>query len=77
MLAELQGRGVQDIVVVAVESDIQTCIVHQIRNSLQFVSRNDYAAVTTELKPIDTANASRWVDRTSKRRGSPIVAKAW
>ncbi len=34
------------------EARIQLCIVHMVRNSLRFVSRKDYKAVTRDLKAI-------------------------
>lgn len=58
VLTKLKGRGVRDILVVAVDNltgfseatasvfpkaDIQKCIVHPIRNSLKYVARKDYA----------------------------------
>ena len=67
VLSELKSRGVQDVLVVAVDNltgfseaiatvfskaDVQKCIVHQIRNSLQYAARKDYAALTAALRPI-------------------------
>ncbi len=68
--SELKSRGVQDILVVAVDNltgfseaiatvfpraDIQQCIVHQIRNSLQYAARKNYAALAAALRPLDQA----------------------
>ena len=98
VLTELQGRGVQDILVVAVDnltgfseaiahvfprSDVQKCIVHQIRNSLKYVARKDYAAVTTDLKPIYEAEtedgAKRAMDAFAETWGKkyPMVVRSW
>ena len=33
-------------------ADVQKCIVHQIRNSLKYAARKDYAALTAALRPI-------------------------
>ncbi|EJY56437.1 transposase mutator type [Alicyclobacillus hesperidum URH17-3-68] len=67
VLNELKSRGVEDILITCVDnlkgfseaiaacypkSDIQKCVVHQIRNSLKYVSYKDYKAVTAALKPI-------------------------
>ena len=67
MLTELKARGVQDVLVFSTDnlrgfseaiascfaqSDIQKCIVHQIRNSLKYVSYKDFKAVTASLKPV-------------------------
>ena len=67
VLTELQNRGVQDILIACVDglkgfpdainsvypqTQIQLCIVHMVRNSLKYVSRKDYKAVTAELKTV-------------------------
>lgn len=67
VLTELKARGVQDVLVFSTDnlrgfseaiaacfpqSDVQKCIVHQIRNSLKYVSYKDFKAVTASLKPI-------------------------
>ena len=98
VLTELQGRGVQDILVVAVDNltgfseaiaavypqaDIQKCIVHQIRNSLKYVAHKDYAAITTDLKPIYRAStesaASAALDQFEATWGRkyPMVVRSW
>jgi putative transposase len=66
VLSELKSRGVQDILVVAVDNltgfseaiatvfpraDIQKCIVHQIRHALQYAARKDYAALAAAPLP--------------------------
>lgn len=71
VLNELKSRGVEDILITCVDnlkgfseaiaacypkSDIQKCVVHQIRNSLKYVSYKDYKAVTAALKPIYKAS---------------------
>ena len=98
VLTELKSRGVQDILVVAVDNltgfseaiatvfprtDIQKCIVHQIRNSLKYVARKDYQAITTDLKPIyraDTeAGAALALDAFEEAWGKkyPTVVRSW
>jgi len=67
ILNELQSRGVQDILIAAVDglkgfpdaiesvfpkTEIQLCIVHMIRNSLRFVGWKERKAVARELKNI-------------------------
>ena len=67
VLTELKARGVQDVLVFSTDnlrgfseaiaacfpqSDVQKCIVHQIRNSLKYVSYKDFKAVTASLKPV-------------------------
>ena len=98
VLSELKSRGVQDVLVVAVDhltgfseaiatvfpqADVQKCVVHQIRNSLKYAARKDYAALTAALRPIYQAPtedagaaaladfAADWGDRY------PTVVRSW
>jgi putative transposase len=67
---ELRGRGVEDILIAAVDglkglveaietgfpkTTVQTCIVHLLRNSLGYASWKDRKAVAAALRPIYTA----------------------
>ncbi|MCZ6992300.1 transposase, partial [Salmonella enterica] len=67
VLNELKNRGVQDILIACVDNltgfsqaisacypqtDIQKCIIHQIRNSIRYVSYKDVKKVMADLKPI-------------------------
>ena len=67
VMNELKNRGVEDILIAVVdglkgfpeaitavfpEAQVQTCIVHLIRNSLDFVSYKDRKAVAAALKEI-------------------------
>lgn len=67
VLTELQARGVQDILIACVDglkgfpeainsaflqTQIQLCIVHMVRNSVRYVPWRDYKTVTTDLKRI-------------------------
>jgi transposase-like protein len=67
---ELKTRGVDDILIAVVDglkglaeaisvafprTTVQTCIVHLIRNSLDYASWKDRRAVAAALKPIYTA----------------------
>lgn len=71
ILNELQSRGVQDILIAAVDglkgfpdaiesvfpkTEIQLCIVHMIRNSLRYVGWKERKAVAKELKSIYKAS---------------------
>lgn len=64
---ELKSRGVRDILICSVdglngfneairavypETDIQRCIVHQVRNSMRYVNWKDMKAYTTDMKRI-------------------------
>lgn len=98
VLTELSNRGVSDIFIACVdglkgfteaiesvfpETITQVCIVHQIRNSLTYISYKDRKAVAADLKPIYTAVtedealyslelfAEKWDARY------PIIAKSW
>ena len=70
VLNELRNRGVQDILICCVdnlkgfseaiaacfpEAEIQKCVVHQIRNSVRYVSYKDVKKVLADLKPVYTA----------------------
>lgn len=72
VLNELKNRGVQDILICSVdnlkgfseaisacfpEAEIQKCVVHQIRNSVKYVSYKDVKKVLADLKPVYTAAA--------------------
>ena len=70
VLTGLKNRGVQDILIVSVDglqgfveaigaafpkTEIQRCIIHQIRASTRYVSYKDLKKFTADLKPIYTA----------------------
>ena len=71
VLNELKNRGVQDILIICVdnltgfseaiaacypESEVQKCIMHQIRNLIRYVSYKDVKKIIASLKPIYTAS---------------------
>ena len=71
VMNELKNRGVEDILIFAVDnlsgiseaiesafpkSEIQKCIVHQIRNSLKFVPWKERKIVASDLKKIYTSS---------------------
>lgn len=70
VLTDLRNRGVQDILIICVDNlkgfsdaiaacypqtEIQKCIIHQIRNSIKYVSYKDLKKITAALRPIYTA----------------------
>ena len=90
--------GVQDILVVAVDnltgfsgaiahvfsrSDVQKGFVHQIRNSLKYVARKDFAAITADLKPIyqaDTEEGTKLAMNTLEEawgKKYPKMVRSW
>jgi len=65
VLNELKNRGVQDILIASVDNltgfsesiaacypDAQKCIVHQIRNSIRYVSYKDVKKITAALREV-------------------------
>jgi len=67
IMNEIKNRGVRDILIASVDglngfseairavfpmTEIQRCIVHQIRNSTKFISYKDLKPFTADLKPI-------------------------
>lgn len=98
ILTDLQNRGLKEILIVctdnltgfesAIQSVypqalVQTCIVHQIRNSLKYVATKDRAAFVKELKNIYTAPsltaAEGALDDLERRYGEqyPLVIDSW
>jgi putative transposase len=67
ILTELKNRGLEEILIACLDglsgfpeaievvypqAKVQLCIIHQVRNSLKYVSWKDYKAVTADLKQI-------------------------
>jgi putative transposase len=67
ILTDLQNRGVKDILIVSVDglkgfpeainaifsdTEVQLCIVHQIRNSLKYVSFSNQKQFAKDLKAV-------------------------
>ncbi|MFQ7233274.1 MAG: IS256 family transposase, partial [Enterococcus hulanensis] len=98
VLNELKNRGVQDILIACTdnlngfseaiqaafsETEVQKCIVHQIRSSVRFVGYKDLKTVTADLKPIYKASTeeqalealSDFDERWGKKY--PIITKSW
>ena len=98
VLTDLQHRGVKDILIACIDNlkgfeqailsiypgtDVQSCIVHQIRNSLKYVASKDQKEFMGDLKPVykaDTLNQAedRLVELSDKwGKKYPIVIKSW
>jgi len=97
-LAEMKNRGMQDMLIACTDNltgmsdaigavyyktEHQLCIVHQIRNSLKYVSYKDRKKVAADLKPIYTASteeeahlALEFFD-TKWSKQYPQIAKSW
>lgn len=97
-LTELKNRGVQDMLIACTDNltgmteaiaavypktEHQLCIVHQIRNSLKFVSYKDRKALVADLKPIYKASteevALEALEDFAKKWDSqyPYITKSW
>lgn len=98
VLNELKNRGVQDILICCVDNlkgfneaisacfpqtEIQKCVVHQIRNSVRYVSYKDVKKVLSDLRPIYTAPseaaALEALDAFEGAWGSkyPLIVSSW
>jgi len=98
VLTELRNRGVRDVFIACVDglrgfteaiesvfpdAITQLCIVHQIRNSLTYVSHKEKKAVAAALKPIYTAvteeEALAALEEFSGRWDAryPVISRSW
>jgi len=98
VLTDLQNRGIEDILIASVDglkgfpeainavfphTEVQLCIVHQIRNSLKYVASKNQKQFASELKTVYQANtkeeAEEALDRLEEKWGKkyPIVFESW
>lgn len=98
VLNGLKNRGIQDILIVSVDgltgfseaiavaypqTEIQRCIIHQIRSSTRYVSYKDVKAFTAALKPIYKApteeSALEALDELERVWGTkyPAAIRSW
>ena len=98
VLTDLQNRGVADILIASVDgltgfpeaiqtifpqTEVQLCIVHQIRNSLRYVGSKHHKAFLVDLKRVYKAlnkeAAESALDDLEETWGSkyPIVIQSW
>lgn len=98
VLTDLAHRGIQDILIACVdgltgfpeaitsifpETEVQLCIIHQIRNSMKYVASKDQKAFMNDLKPVYKAvskqAAEDALDELEKKWGKqyPIVIRSW
>lgn len=98
VLTDLHNRGVQDMLIVCIDNlkgfaeaiasvfpgaDVQTCIVHQIRNSLKYVASKNQKEFMVDLKTVYQAdtielaeeNLNALEDKWNKKY--PIVITSW
>lgn len=98
VLTDLQNRGVNDILIASIDNlsgfeqaiqsvfpatEVQSCIVHQIRNSLKYVASKDQKDFLKELKPVYQAvskeMAEQEFEKLSESWGKkyPVVIDSW
>jgi transposase-like protein len=98
VLNELKNCGVQHILITSVDnlkgfseaisacypkSEIQKCIIHQIRNSIKYVSYKDIMKITAALKPIYKAPTEEAtleeLAQFERHWGQkyPLIVKSW
>jgi len=98
ILTELKNRGLEQILIACVDglsgfpeaievvypnAKVQLCIIHQVRNSLRYVSWKDYKAVTANLKSIYRSatedEALRELAKFSEKWDEkyPKISKSW
>ncbi len=98
VLTDLNNRGVKDILIASVdgltgfpdainavfpETEVQLCVVHQIRNSLKYVASKDQKQFAGELKSVYQAftkdEAAAALDKMQEKWGKkyPIVFDSW
>ena len=91
-------RGVQDILIACIDNlngfaeaistifpkvEIQSCMVHQIRNSLKYVASKDQKSFIKDLKCVDQAASKQQAEdellRLDEQWGEkyPVVLKSW
>lgn len=98
VLTDLQQRGVKDILIACIDNlggfeeaitsiypktEVQSCIVHQLRNTIKYVASKDVKAVLSDLKlvyrAISKEQAEVELDTFENKWGIkyPIVIKSW
>lgn len=98
VITDLKQRGVEDILIASIDNlkgfdeairtiypltEVQTCIVHQIRNTLKYVASKDQKLFMADLKPVYRAdNEQIAADELEKLREKwnkkyPMVISSW
>jgi putative transposase len=98
VLTHLQQRGVADILIACIDNlkgfaeaiatiypatEVQTCVVHQIRNSIKYVASKDQKAFMADLKPVYQATskdeAGQELANVEEKWGKkyPVVIDSW
>ena len=98
VLSDLRNRGVEDILIASIDAlkgfaeaiqstfpktEVQSCIVHQIRNSLKYVASKDQKPFLVDLKTVYQATskelAEQQLDLLEQKWGKkyPLVLNSW
>lgn len=98
VLTDLQNRGIKDILIACIDglkgfpeainsifprTEIQLCIIHQIRNSLKYIASKNQKEFMTDLKEVYQANSkdlaeSKLLELEEKwGKKYPLVLKSW
>ena len=98
VLTDLQNRGVKDIIIACIDNlkgfadaiesiypqtEVQLCVIHQIRNSTKYVASKDITAVMSSLKKVYTASTKEQaeieLDELEKewKTKYPAMVKSW
>lgn len=98
VINDLKQRGVEDILIACIDNlkgfdeairtifpntEVQSCIVHQIRNSIKYIASKDQKEFMHDLKPVYRAdNESQALDKLSELKEKwskkyPMVISSW
>ena len=98
VLTDLKNRGIEDILIAAVDglkgfpeaiksifpkTEVQLCIIHQIRNSLKYVASKNQKEFIQDLKPVYKALSKETAElellKLEEKWGKkyPVVIKSW
>ena len=98
VLSDLQSRGVKDVLIACTDNlkgfseaissifpkaEVQSCIVHQVRNSLKYIASKDYKVFIQDLKLVYKASSKTIAEEAlaslADKWGAkyPIVIRSW
>ena len=98
VLTDLNNRGVKDMLIACIDNlngfeqainaifpktEVQSCVVHQIRNSLKYVASKDQKEFLAELKPVYKAATKDMAELNLEKLGEkwrkkyPVVIRSW
>lgn len=98
VLTNLQNRGLEDILIACIDNlkgfaeaietvypkvEVQSCIIHQIRNSLKYVASKDQKEFMRDLKPVYRAVSIELAEQelikltTKWQEKYPVVVDSW